>query len=71
VKDRQGEVKDKFLLSGKQKFETLKHLGPLELQKRFSKSLHKAAESMPPIVKSWRDTGDTPCRQKHQEEAKL
>jgi hypothetical protein len=29
------------------------------------------AESEPPIVKSWRDTGDTPCRQNHQEEAKL
>jgi hypothetical protein len=26
---------------------------------------------MPPIVKSWRDTGDTPCRQNHCEEAKL
>jgi hypothetical protein len=23
------------------------------------------------IVKSWRDTGDTPCRQNHREEAKL
>jgi hypothetical protein len=24
-----------------------------------------------PTVKSWRDTGDTPCRKAHQEEAKL
>jgi hypothetical protein len=29
------------------------------------------AESELPIVKSWRDAGDTPCRQNHQEEAKL
>jgi hypothetical protein len=29
------------------------------------------AESMPPKVKSWRDAGDTPCRQGHREEAKL
>jgi hypothetical protein len=29
------------------------------------------AESKPPIVKSWRDAGDTLCRQNHQEEAKL
>jgi hypothetical protein len=29
------------------------------------------AESVPPIVKSWRDAGDTPCRQNHREEAKL
>jgi hypothetical protein len=29
------------------------------------------AESVPPIVKSWGDAGDTPCRQGHQEEAKL
>jgi hypothetical protein len=28
-------------------------------------------ESMPPIVKSWTDAGDTPCRQNHREEAKL
>jgi hypothetical protein len=26
---------------------------------------------MPPIVKYWRDAGDTPCRQNHQEEANL
>jgi hypothetical protein len=29
------------------------------------------AESMTPIVKSWKDAGDTPCRQNHREEAKL
>jgi hypothetical protein len=29
------------------------------------------AESKPPIVKSWRDTEDTLCRQNHQEKAKL
>jgi hypothetical protein len=23
------------------------------------------AENVPPIVKSWRDAGDTPCRQNH------
>jgi hypothetical protein len=23
------------------------------------------AESVPPIMKSWRDTGNTPCRQNH------
>jgi hypothetical protein len=33
--------------------------------------LREEAESMPPKVKFWRDTGDTPCRQNHQEEAKL
>jgi hypothetical protein len=27
--------------------------------------------SEPPIVKSWRDAGDTICRQNHREEAKL
>jgi hypothetical protein len=26
---------------------------------------------MPPTVKSWKNAGDTPCRQGHQEEAKL
>jgi hypothetical protein len=29
------------------------------------------AESMLPKVKFWRDTGDTPGRKNHQEEAKL
>jgi hypothetical protein len=29
------------------------------------------AESVPPTVKFWRNTGDTPCRQGHREEAKL
>jgi hypothetical protein len=29
------------------------------------------AESVSPIVKSWRDAGDTPCKQNHREEAKL
>jgi hypothetical protein len=29
------------------------------------------AESMPPKVNSWRDTGNTPGRKNHQEEAKL
>jgi hypothetical protein len=31
----------------------------------------KEAESMPPKVKSWKDTGDTPYRKNHREEAKL
>jgi hypothetical protein len=34
-------------------------------------SEREEAESVPPIVKSWRDAGDTPCRQNHREEAKL
>jgi hypothetical protein len=34
-------------------------------------SNREEAESMPLIVKSWRDTGDTPCRQNHREDAKL
>jgi hypothetical protein len=29
------------------------------------------AESVLPKVKSWRDSGDTPYRKNHQEEAKL
>jgi hypothetical protein len=29
------------------------------------------AENVLPKVKSWRDTGDAPCRKNHQEEAKL
>jgi hypothetical protein len=29
------------------------------------------AKSMPPIVKHWRDAGETPCRQNHGEKAKL
>jgi hypothetical protein len=33
--------------------------------------LEGEAESEPPIVKSWRDAEDTPCRQNHGEEAKL
>jgi hypothetical protein len=33
--------------------------------------VRKEAESMLPKVKSWRDTGDTPYRKYHQEEAKL
>jgi hypothetical protein len=33
--------------------------------------LEGEADSLPPIVKSWRDAGDTPCRQNHREEAKL
>jgi hypothetical protein len=33
--------------------------------------LEEEAESMPPTVKSWRNAGDTPCRQGYQEEAKL
>jgi hypothetical protein len=34
-------------------------------------SYREEAESVSLIVKSWRDTGDTPCRQNHREEAKL
>jgi hypothetical protein len=34
-------------------------------------SQREEAESMPPIVKSWRDAGNTPYRQNHREEAKL
>jgi hypothetical protein len=34
-------------------------------------SLREEAESMFPKVKSWRDTGDTPCSQGHREERKL
>jgi hypothetical protein len=33
--------------------------------------LREEAESMLPKVKSWRDTGDTPYRKNHGEEAKL
>jgi hypothetical protein len=33
--------------------------------------LEEEAESVLPIVKSWRNARDTPCRQGHQEEAKL
>jgi hypothetical protein len=32
--------------------------------------LEGGKESVPPIVKSWRDTGDTPCKQNYPEEAK-
>jgi hypothetical protein len=31
----------------------------------------KEAESEPPVVKTWRDAGDTLCRQNHRKEAKL
>jgi hypothetical protein len=34
-------------------------------------SYREEAERVPPKVKSWRDTGDTPCRKNHQETAKL
>jgi hypothetical protein len=33
--------------------------------------LREEAESVPPKVKSWRDTGYTPHRKNHREEAKL
>jgi hypothetical protein len=60
------------------KADTLKKLRPIgegdqELEKRLDQEEleREEAESMPPKVKSWRNTGDTPCRQGHQEEAKL
>jgi hypothetical protein len=34
-------------------------------------SYREEAQSVFPKVKSWRDTGGTPYRKKHQEEAKL
>jgi hypothetical protein len=34
-------------------------------------SEREEAEREPPIMKTWRDVGDTLCRQNHQEEAKL
>jgi hypothetical protein len=33
--------------------------------------LEGGSRNLPPKVKSWRDTGYTPYRQNHQEEAKL
>jgi hypothetical protein len=42
----------------------------LEDSKMAAGRWREEAESLPPKVKSWRDTGDTPYRKNHQEEAK-
>jgi hypothetical protein len=42
------------------------------LQRRFQDGDEREeAESMLPEVNSWRDTGDSPVRKKHEEEVKL
>jgi hypothetical protein len=50
-----------------------KKFHPKLLDKGFSQdgSWREEAENVSPKVKSWRDDGDTPCRQGHWEEAKL
>jgi hypothetical protein len=41
------------------------------MQHKYRRWWLEEAQSMLPIAKSWRDAGDTPCRQNQREEAKL
>jgi hypothetical protein len=45
--------------------------GIKNLELRDSKMAARGRKEKALIVKSWRDVGDTPCRQNHQEEAKF